>query len=242
MLKRKLTSSLYETLSEEVKKLYKKQGDDYLLEVENDGSGGDDDPAELRRALERTRNENKEFKTKLRDLETKLEETTGIDAKKRGDIDTLEKSWKDKFEKREKELLDTLEKKDGFIRSTLVENAATKLATDLSGDKAAIMLPHVKSRLQVDLDGDAPAVKILDKDGKVSALTTDDLKKELLANKDFSSILVGSKASGSGTSKDTKQTGPGSAALDANGKPVLYTSLSMDDKKARIAAKLESNA
>lgn len=238
MLKRKLLTSAYDALSDEMKKLYAKKGDDYILDVE--GDGGDDDPAELRRALDRTRTENRDFKKQLKDLEEKLEENTGIDAKKRGDIDALEASWKEKFTKRETELTEKLGAKDKFIEATLTDSTASQLATALAGDKASIMLPHVRSRLKVDLEGDKPTVKVLDAEGKVSALTTDDLKKEFMDKKDFSSIIVGSKASGSGTSKDTKQTGPGSAALDANGKPVLYTSLSMDDKKARIAEKINA--
>jgi hypothetical protein len=44
-------------------------------------------------------------------------------------------------------------------------------------------------------------LRILDGAGKVSAASLDDLKQEFVANKDFSSIIIGSKASGGNAGK-----------------------------------------
>ena len=62
----------------------------------------------------------------------------------------------------------------------------------------AALLPHVLPRLTVTEDGEDFVVKVLGPDGKPSASTMDDFKKELLQNKDLAPILRGTRASGGG--------------------------------------------
>ena len=70
------------------------------------------------------------------------------------------------------------------------------------------MLPHIKNRLVADFEGDEPVTRILGPDGKPSNMTLDDLEKEFVANKDFSAIIVGSKASGgAGGGEQRRKTG-----------------------------------
>lgn len=236
MLKRKISKDVFDKLSDELKGAYEEKDGSYLLKVE-----GDDDAGELKRAKDREVQARKDAEKKAKELQEQLDELSGNDAKKRGDIETLEKSWKEKNEKLEKDFKEKLAKKDDFIRNTLVDSVARQLATKLSGDKATLLLPHVKSRLTADLDGDVPTTKILDATGKVSALTIEELEKEFVANKDFSTIIVGSKASGSGTSKETQQKGQGSAPLGANGQPLSFKEMSVQDRIAHINAKKENS-
>ncbi|WEM33661.1 head scaffolding protein [Pseudomonas phage PSA-KC1] len=67
-------------------------------------------------------------------------------------------------------------------------------------------MPHIKSRLMADFEGDTPVTRVLDKDGKPSALTIDELANEFVANKDFSAIITASKASG-GAGKPSQNGG-----------------------------------
>jgi hypothetical protein len=53
--------------------------------------------------------------------------------------------------------------------------------------------------------------RILDREGKPSAFTIDDLKKEILANKEFSPILKASNATGGGASGARGSGGAGSS-------------------------------
>jgi hypothetical protein len=226
-LKQKINKDIYDKLTEERKALYVEKDDGYVLDVEIDDA---DDVGKLKRAKDREVAAAKEYRAKAEELQAKLDELTGNDAKRRGDIETLEKAWKEKTEKQVNELSAKLENKDNFIAKTLVDAKAAQLAAKLCGDKATLILPHIKARLLVDLDGDEPMTKILDAAGKLSALDLGDLEKEFIANKDFSSIIIGSKANGSGAAKDGKQQGQGSAPLNANGQPKSLREMNVTEK------------
>ena len=66
-------------------------------------------------------------------------------------------------------------------------------------------------------------------------LTMEDLKKEFLTNKEYSSILIGSKASGGGAPRTGKSFG---SAED--GKPVILATLKPGELAARITANKEA--
>lgn len=211
-LKRKISKSDFDALPEVLKAEYKPNGSDYVLDT--------DDASELERARDREREAAKAEREKaarlqaeLEEAKRKLDEGSELDAKKRGDIETLEKSWKDKYARQEAEAAAKLEAKNGFIRSQLVDNVAMQLASRIS-TSPTLILPHIKARLAADLDGDTPTTRILDKDGKPSALTVEDLAKEFVANKDFSAIIIGSKATGGSAPKNGLANKPGSAAAN----------------------------
>src|SRR5690606_4049932 len=145
-----------------------------------------------RRANDRLKADNKDLKNRLKKLEDDAADADENDAKKKGDIEKLEKTWRDKNEAITKEANEQLAKKDEYIKKTLLESAAKDVAAIATSP--SILMPHVKSRLTVDFDGDEPKIKVLDKEGKASSASLDDLKKEFVANKEFSSIIVASKA------------------------------------------------
>jgi len=120
-------------------------------------------------------------------------------ARKSGDIDALEQSWKDKLTAETGSRDEKLSSYQKTISDMTAGSAARDMAAELAlPGSAAVLLPHIKSRLSVDMDGDSPLVRVLDKDGKPSAMSIDDLKKEIEADKAFAPLLLGSKASGSG--------------------------------------------
>ena len=132
-----------------------------------------------------------------KELRDKLDEITAGAARKTGDIEALEKSWGEKLSKREAELLKEIEGRDGHLNKMLVDNVAQSLAAKLSISPAVIM-PHIKSRLQAEFKDGAGATRVLDATGKPSAMTLEELETEFRNNKDFAPIIIGSKASGSG--------------------------------------------
>jgi hypothetical protein len=91
----------------------------------------------------------------------------------------------------------------------------------------------MKARLSADLDSETFATKILDKDGRVSILTTEDLKKEFLTNPDFSEFVMASKASGSAAAKQK--------TVGTSGESVSFSKLDLDTKVQHLKQKLESN-
>jgi len=120
-------------------------------------------------------------------------------ARKAGDIEALEASWKEKFANvttaRDAEV-------DGYkrtISNMTVGTAANSLANELAvAGSADLLLPHIERRLAVEMSNGEPIVRVLGQDGKPSAASLDDLKAEISNNAAYAPILVGSKASGSG--------------------------------------------
>jgi hypothetical protein len=231
MLKRKIDKATYTELSDARKELYEEKDGSYVLRVE------DDDNGELKRAKDREVQARKDAEKKARELQEKLDEISGVDAKKRGDIETLEKSWKEKLTQAETEATAKINKLKDSLQRTLVDKTAEGIATKLS-TVPGLMSRAIRERLTVDFDADQPSLRILDQNGKPSALTLDDLEKEIVANKDYASILIGSKASGSGTPADKTQQGRGGANnLEANGQPKSYRELSPAEQVAYLKEK-----
>jgi hypothetical protein len=204
-LKRKINKSTFEKLSEELKKEYKagSSDDEFILDTE-----GDEDTGALRRALERERENASTSKKRLAELETELEELNSSDARKKGDIKTLETSWNKKLESQKNEYEAKVSKLTSHVQKTLVDNVANDIAHRIS-KAPALLLPHIRSRIVADLDGDEPTTKILGADGKVSAMTVADLEKEFVGNKDFAAIIVASKASGGAGNQPSNKFGGG---------------------------------
>ena len=59
-----------------------------------------------------------------------------------------------------------------------------------------------------------PIVRVLDANGKPSAMSIEDLEKEISANKAFAPLLVGSNASGAGSIGDKSRGGARSLGRD----------------------------
>lgn len=229
-LKKKITKAEFEKLNEAFKTEYKEDGENFVLDLE-----GEEDTGALKRAKDRESQLRKDAEKALREAQEQLEALGTDDARKKGDIATLEKSWQSKQDAMKTEYESKLEKFQGFSSKALVDNKALALANELFGKNAAIAMPHVKSRLKADFEGDEPATRVLDQNGQISALTLDDLKKEFAGNKDFASILIASKASG-GAGGKTVTTGGADPT-----KPVDLSSLSPQQMAEHIKAQKEAN-
>lgn len=184
---------------------YKEQDGKFYLDIE--GLDDHHGVGALKRAKDYEKENARKAKEKFDSLNSELEtaRTELEDLRKngipKGDVDRLEASYKDKYAKKELELNDKIAKLNGALEKHLLDGQATKLATELAAkpEYVELLLPHIRSRMKLEAgEGDEQVVRVLDKDGKPSALNMDDLKKELLGNKSFAAILTGSKASGGG--------------------------------------------
>lgn len=209
-LKQKITKVIFDALSKDIQAEYKAAGDDYVLDVE-----GYEDPAELRRARDREKEESKAAKAATAALQKQLDEITAAqgdltatNARKAGDIATLEASWKAQKEAAETLLNGTISKKDAYIKTQLVDSVAQQIASKIS-TVPAVILPHIRARLTADMTGDTPLTRVLDHDGKLSALSIADLEKEFVGNADFSSIIIASNGSGGGAPGGKQNGGAG---------------------------------
>jgi len=233
-VKKEIDTTDFETLDDSLKSLYvKTDGDKYRLDLDDDWSSKQTNDGELKRALDRERQEAKEAKAELAKMRKELVDGKTLTAKKAGDIETLEKQWNEKLTKQERESLEKLTRKDEFIKKTLVDNVAIQIANKIAPKNVEIILPHIKARLAADLDGDSPVTRVLDQSGQTSVLSVKDLQDEFVANPVFAPIIEASKASGSST--------PDSQAGKLDGvkfdKKVDLSKLSPKDLAATIKAR-----
>lgn len=212
-LKQKITKEEFAKLAAHFQGEYVEDGDGYRLDVE-----GAEDTGALQRAKVRETELRKEAEKNLKVLQDaeaerqrQIETLTEDQARKAGDIATLEKGWQAKLDQQKSDYEGKLGKVGKFVDTTLRDNVAIKLAGELSPKHSALLLPHIKARIGVDSSGDEPKTVILGADGKPSELTLDGLKAELVANKDYAGIIIASQASGGATTK-TPQTPNGSAS------------------------------
>lgn len=232
-LKRKITKDAFDKLADNIKFEYVADGDNYILQTE-----GDEDIGPLKRANQRLKDQIELLEQKNDKLTGDLEAINKNPARKNGDIETLTRQMENEKKTAVDEVTAKLDKANSFIKTTLLENAAASLAEKIS-TSPAIIRPHIERRLTVDIDGDTPSVKVLDKDGKASALTMDKLGEEFVANKDFSSIIRVTKASGGAGSPSSnggavKPTGQQPAAGE---QPANLAAMNPRDLAAHIEAK-----
>jgi hypothetical protein len=199
MLKRKLTKDEFAALSEAMKAFYKADGDNFVLQVE---THADDDPGELRRALARERQNAKDEKDRADRLQTQVDGLVA-DPNRAKDMKTLEDSYKNKIADDKKASDKTIQRLTEQLQKSLVADQALKIAAELAGDNAEVLVPHIEKRLKADLEGDTPITRVIDAKGQLSALSFDELKKEFVDNAKFSGIIIASKGHGGAGDKGT---------------------------------------
>ncbi|WP_409321376.1 hypothetical protein [Pseudomonas monteilii] len=190
-----------EGVDESVAALYVEKDGKFVLGI--DGLPQQEDVTGLKAKVEELLGEKKAAEKARREAEDKARAEAEEAARKAGDIEGLEKSWSDKFNRREAELTSALETErstlQGQIRDLTVGRTATELATELAvpGTSKAL-LPHIERRLSVEQRDGKPTVVVLDPAGKLSAATLDELKAEFTNDPAFGPLIAGSKASGGG--------------------------------------------
>lgn len=204
MAKITLTEEEFKKLSKDLQGEYVKDGDEYKLKLE-DADG--EDLGSLRSAKDHEKKKRQDIEKKLKEkekafdeLEEKYEqlESSGTGAIK--DKEALEKSWKGKLEKAENKAKEQLSKRDAQIRKLMVSDKAMEIASRISTSPKA-MARILADRITIEEDGDEYVIRILDADGKPSALSVAELEKEIVSDKEFSGIIKGSQASGGGAEK-----------------------------------------
>ena len=119
-------------------------------------------------------------------------------ARKSGDVSALDKSWQEKYGKLESEAAAKVAAVNAQLQSVLVDNVAQKAAMDIAVDAecAELLADKLRGSLGLaEVDGKMQTV-VFDADGKRSALTVDELKKQLIAK--YPRLVKGNPASGAG--------------------------------------------
>jgi hypothetical protein len=190
-LKFKINKAAYEKLSDDMKAEYI-AGDtegEFVLDVTDLPQGEDVGP--VKRALDAEKAKYKTLKAERDGFKQQLDEMPHVEALKT-------------------EHAKELGKYKGFTEKTLIDGSAMTLATKIS-TVPGLLAKDLRDRFAVDLSGDEPKVTIKDKDGKPSAeMTMEKLQSEVVANPEYKSIIIGSKATGGGAPRvPTKPLGGG---------------------------------
>lgn len=171
---------------------------------------GDEDTTTLKRTLERVKQERND--------------AIALAKAKGEDVANVEASWKSKLEEATNAHTESVKNTLKALKNVTHDRAASELATKLGvdGDAADLLKPVIEKRIKVELDGDRAITRILDAEGKASALTLADLETELRAEKRLSRLIGVSLASGSGAGPN-RNTPPGGGTSTEEFNPVKNT-------------------
>lgn len=212
-LKRKITKAEYDALSDDLKKEYAQDGDNYVLDLED--SGFDALKEEKRKEKERAdqlQAEIEERDRKEAEAAEALRQEQEKAAKAAGDVDALEKSWKEKYDR------DMAEKdKDAQTsRAALEKVFVTKVARDVAERISTVpdlLVDAITKRLRLEVTNDVPLTRVVDAQGHPSALTIADLEKEFVDNPAYAAIIKASEAQGGGANEGGDGGGAGKKKL-----------------------------
>lgn len=196
-----------EDIDEAQRSLYTEKDGKFVLGIEGlptpDTSETDKRIESMDAKIKELLSEKKALATKTKEAEDLAKREAAELAKKNGDTDALEASWQEKHDATVAGLKEEYEPRitelEGLLKRATVTTQATQLASELAVPGSAVaLLPHIQSRLKMEIrDGQAVTV-VTDADGKPSALSTEELKNEFIGNPAFAPLIVGSKAAGGG--------------------------------------------
>lgn len=186
-----------EGLEEQLHSLYEEKDGAYFLKV---------DGVVPKYHADKILGEKAELKTRLDSIEQarleaeaerqRIEEQARIDSlKKNGDIESLEKSWAERLQAREAELLQQIQEKNEALYKETVEVKALNIAGAIKESARPLAMGYIKSRLRLGDDG---IVRVVDEQGNLTASTIDEFKESLKTNPMFQDIVIVNTNSGGG--------------------------------------------
>lgn len=184
-------------VEENLQALYSEVDGKYRLSVEDLPKG--EDVSGLKSALEKERQARREAKERAEKAEQAAQDAAAEKARKDGDVEALEKSWQKKLDEIQNKAKEEADNYLGILKNNTVHATAIELATQLAvPGSAKALLPALEGRLSMEFrDGKAVPV-VLDADGKPSALTVQELAKEVASDPAYAPIIAATKASGGG--------------------------------------------
>lgn len=187
-----------EGIDEKFHELYEQKGGAYFLKVS--GVVPESDIDGLKASRDALLAEKKEQQRLAQDAEAKRIEAERLAqeeiARKSGNLEAIENSWKEKLALRETELTSQLSQAQAKNYELTVGRQAQELAGELAKPNAQRLLAkEIKERLTLDENGN---IRVLDLQGKPSALTIDELKAQLRADPTYQDIIIINNSSGGG--------------------------------------------
>ena len=199
-----------ENIDESLQGLYEQTDTGYQLKVTGIPEPEKEDLSGLKNKVDELLREKKAASQKAREAAEEAEAARLEAAKKGNDTEALDKSWQEKFNAREIELKKELESLSGTLVKLTSGQTATKIAAEIAVQGSAdVLLPHLERRLRTEFREGSPVTVVLDKDGKPSAMSVDELKAEFQNSAAFAPLIVGTKANGAGRTGGNESSGAG---------------------------------
>jgi hypothetical protein len=199
-----------ESIDESLQGLYEQTDTGYQLKVTGIPEPEKEDLSGLKNKVDELLREKKAASQKAREAAEEAEAARLEAAKKGNDTEALDKSWQEKFNAREVELKKELEELSGTLVKLTSGQTATKIAAEIAVQGSAdVLLPHLERRLRTEFRDGSPVTVVLDKDGKPSAMSIDELKAEFQNSAAFAPLIVGTKANGAGRTGGNESSGAG---------------------------------
>lgn len=211
MLKYKLSQSEFAGLDEGIRKLYKADGENYVLDLE-----GAEDTSGLKSALAKERESVKKLNEALKawnatgkkpeeisELLKKAEEDERKRFEAEGNYKAMLDQVKSQHEKELKDLRDTIARYKAEREVSMIDQAATKAIAEAKG-KVKLLLPLIKMSAKVVEENGKEVVQIFDGNGvaRVNAkgefLSIPEWVEELKKDKDYQSAFDATGNSGAG--------------------------------------------
>lgn len=196
-----------EGLDDSVRSLYVEKDGKFQLEV-----SGIDTGEELKGALQKEREANKDAQRRLKELQGRESEAArkaAEEAAAKGDFEQLYKSAQAELEKvaGERDAIRTERANDA--RKT----AAIKIASELAeGTNVELLSTFIEPRLKYTDEG----LKVLDDAGQLTVSSLEDLGREISSNARFGSLLKGNQSSGGGATGSGDSGGAGAGSITRN--------------------------
>ena len=199
-----------ENIDETLQGLYEQTDTGYQLKVTGIPEPEKEDLSGLKNKVDELLREKKAASQKAREAAEEADAARLEAAKKGNDTEALDKSWQEKFNAREVELKKELDELSGTLVKLTSGQTATKIAAEIAVQGSAdVLLPHLERRLRTEFREGSPVTVVLDKDGKPSAMTVDELKAEFQNSAAFAPLIVGTKANGAGRTGGNESSGAG---------------------------------
>ena len=199
-----------ENIDESLQGLYEQTDTGYQLKVTGIPEPEKEDLSGLKNKVDELLREKKAASQKAREAAEEAEAARLEAAKKGNDTEALDKSWQEKFNAREVELKKELDELSGTLVKLTSGQTATKIAAEIAVQGSAdVLLPHLERRLRTEFREGSPVTVVLDKDGKPSAMSVDELKAEFQNSAAFAPLIVGTKANGAGRTGGNESSGAG---------------------------------
>ena len=198
-MKYKLTKAEFEALTEDQQKEYTLTGEDAVLKIEGDGAPTLEavTRAEDKLRIEKDHRKNAETARDAAEaasekLRTDLEKADG-----KGDREKLIATHKAEIEEIRAERVAEQTAAKAKDSAAMIKEVSEKFANDHFTTPSLLASPF-GDRLSVEEIEGTQVIRVKGADGKASALSLDELKKEFLDNKEFSAIIKANPGSGGG--------------------------------------------